>query len=62
MYVQEYGDLYLASSNTPYIILLKPNKSIEFKKLFEQRQKIDASISWTRNQDGSTTWRIHPED
>jgi len=61
-YIQAYGDLYLASSNTPYIILLKPNKPTEFKKLFEQRQKIDASISWRRNQDGSTTWHIHLDD
>lgn len=61
-FIEYYGELYLASSNTPYIILLKPNNPTEFKLLFKQKQKIDASISWTRNQDGSTTWCIHPND
>ena len=56
--VENFGDLYLASINAPFSILLKPSSSRQFKRFIEDSKEssFNVSISWYREE--SDLWYI----
>ncbi|MER2121417.1 MAG: hypothetical protein ABS935_14190 [Solibacillus sp.] len=56
--IDEYGDLYLASVNSPFSILIKPSSSRGFKEFIREYKEstFEVSISWY--YDEPNFWRI----
>lgn len=62
-FIKKYSDLYLASTNTPFVVLLKPNYPQLFHELIKYKQSFTARITWERIGEGSdmtTNWYLHP--
>lgn len=56
--IQRYGDLYLASINSPFTILLKPSSPEVFRRVLERNREstYETSIVWDLND--PDCWRI----
>ncbi|MGG4546410.1 hypothetical protein ABER02_01330 [Rossellomorea marisflavi] len=55
----EYGDLYLASVNSPFSILIKPSSPEEFRDFIRvyRESTFEVSIKWDYNE--AHLWKIH---
>lgn len=63
-FVEDYTDLYLASTNSPFIVLLKPSNNRKFSRLIKENSSLKASIEWKLETDSegndSTKWYLYP--
>ncbi|OFD90551.1 hypothetical protein BWGOE13_55180 [Bacillus mycoides] len=52
IYIRNFGDLFLASTNSPFTILLKPFSSEDFKYLLQYTRKttFNVNITWNDNE------------
>ncbi|EJR73636.1 hypothetical protein ORN01_22165 [Bacillus cereus] len=60
--MNNYGDLYLASINSPFSILLKPVNPRKFRGFLEQNQKSTFNVYIFWHEDDPDLWRISLED
>ncbi|PHB08668.1 hypothetical protein COE84_25435 [Bacillus wiedmannii] len=60
--MKNYGDLYLASINSPFSILLKPVNPRGFRDFLEQNQKSTFNVYIFWHEDDPDLWRISLED
>ncbi|PJN86847.1 hypothetical protein [Bacillus sp. mrc49] len=63
MFIRNFGDLYLASTNSPFTILLKPFSSEDFKYLLSKTRKttFDVNITWNYAEN-KNYWYITIDD
>lgn len=63
-FIEGYTDLYLASTNSPFIVLLKPSDNRKFTNLIKGNSNLQASIEWKLETDKegnkSTKWYLYP--
>ncbi|MGW6255132.1 hypothetical protein ACWF5S_28955 [Peribacillus butanolivorans] len=61
-FIRTFGDLYLASTNSPFTISLKPSSSYHFKHFLDETKNttFDVKIRWTDNN--KYYWHIYSQD
>lgn len=56
--VNKYGDLYLASIDSPFSILLKPSSSEDLRTFLEESRNSTFDVRITWNEDNQNLWEI----
>ena len=59
---REYGQLFVAMTNGPYMLLLKADNPIKFLNYVETYPQHRVRISWGSRIDNGRTWIITPEE
>jgi hypothetical protein len=60
--INEYGDLYLASVNSPFSFLIKPSSPEQFRTLIREYKESTFEVSIRWNYDEPNLWRIYLHD
>jgi hypothetical protein len=55
-----YGELFVAMSNGPYMLLLKADNANTFLEYATRNPTHKVIITWTRGRDNGRTWLIEP--